>query len=111
MIENTSPLSDNVSRRDALRTLTLGFAGMITTGLSEDKKESSLPPLPEIKTKEEAHDYLQKTLRPAISEALHKLSDEKKWGYTTSKESFEKDIATASKNIPALIQLEELVAK
>jgi len=84
---------------------------MISQGLAEDKKESSLPPLPEIKTKEEAHDYLQKTLRPAISEALHILSDEKKWGYATSKESFEKDIATASKNIPALIQLEELVAK
>lgn len=109
--EISIPPSDNLSRRTALKTLALWFAGMISTGLAEEKKEAKLPPLPEIKTKEEARDYLQKTLRPAISDALHVLSDEKKWGYATSKESFEKDIATASKNIPALIQLEELATK
>ncbi len=103
--------SDNLSRRTAFKTLALWVAGLVSRGLAEDKKEDSLPPLPEIKTKEEVLAYFQKTLRPAISEALHKLLDEKKWGYATSKESFEEDIIAASKNIPALIQLEELVTK
>ena len=77
----------------------------------EENQEAKLQPLPEINTKEEALTYLQNTLHPAVSQALSALANEKQWSYTTDEKSFQGDIAAAMKTIPALMQLEELIAQ